>query len=264
MFSMRWQFVVLLAVIVFLCGPIAGFGQESQTQNPVATAAPSLEAAALAEVPMGQAVVSYENSELTIKSRSAPLIEVLRAVCSQIGADLDAPPEADEIVLGVAGPGPARKVLASMLDGSPYDLATSGSAEDPNALSRVVVIRKSKESAAQENKGPTENKDTADTSRATTEAAVVTQPQMDSIADADDVVVKPNMQQVLELLGQAKSEIIVDGDGNSREMASALQEVEAQVKAAAAVESQGGSAQPVVPQSGTAVPIGRPIMHRRR
>jgi len=47
-------------------------------------------------------------------------------------------------------------------------------------------------------------------------------------------------------------------------MASALQEVEAQIKAAAAAESQGASAQPVVPQIVTAGPAGPVTRHRRR
>jgi hypothetical protein len=87
---------------------------------------------------------------------------------------------------------------------------------------------------------------------------------IDSIAEADDVLVKPDMQQALALVSQAKSEVIVDGDGNSRDMASALEEVEKQIKAAAVAESQGSSAQPVVPQTGSAVPTGRQIIHRRR
>jgi len=92
MFSRRWQLVRLLAVIIFLCNPTIGFGQKSQAQSPVATAVPDAELAALAEVPSGQVIVTYENAELTIKSRSATLSEVLRAVCGQIGADLDARP----------------------------------------------------------------------------------------------------------------------------------------------------------------------------
>jgi len=201
---------------------------------------------------------------LTIKSRSAPLIDVLRAVSQQIAADLDAPLDADEAVLGVIGPGPAREVLASMLTGSPYELATSGLAEDPNALAHVVVFRKTKESAEQETKPPTENNDPANSSSATAETVAVTQPQMNFIAEDDEVVVKPDMQQALALVSQAKSEIIVDGDGNTRDMASALDEVEKQIKAAAAAESHGASAQPVVLQTGTAVPVGRQIIHRRR
>ena len=263
MFSIRWQLVILLVVTIFLCNPTTSFGQKSQAQSSVATAVPDAELAALAEVPSGQVVVTYENAELTIKSRSAPLIEVLRAVCQQIAADLDAPPDVDETVLGVIGPGPAGEVLASMLKGSPYELATSGSAVDPNALAHVVVFRKTKESAEQENKPPTENNDPANTSSATAETVPVTQPQMSSIAEDDDVV-KPDMQQALALVSQAKSEIIVDGDGNTRDMASALEEVEKQIKAAAAAESHGASPQPVVPQSGTAFPAGRQIIHRRR
>jgi hypothetical protein len=260
MFSVRLHVMVSLTVVIFLLCPWASWGQTSRVQNPGTGAPPDAELAALAEVPSGQVMVTYENNELTIKSQSAPLIEVLRAVCGQIGADLDGPSEADETVLGVIGPGPAREVLAAMLTGSPYDLATSGTAEAPDAVAHVVVFQKTKESADQKTKG------SADTSSATAEAktAAVTQPLVDSTADVDDVVVKPDMQQVLELLGEVKSEIIVDGDGNSRDMASALQTVEAQIKAAA-TESQGGSAQPGVSQTGTAGLAGRPIIrHGRR
>src|SRR6266566_3447866 len=110
MLSARLQIVILLAVVIFLCCPVASRGQESQVQDSAALAAPVEEPPGLAELSSGQVVVTYENAELTIKSHSAPLIEVLHAVCSQIGAELDAPSVADETVLGIIGPGPTREV----------------------------------------------------------------------------------------------------------------------------------------------------------
>src|ERR1700757_2501079 len=106
------KFVLGLAVLAVLGFVVQGWGQESQVQGQagVATGAPTLPAA-LAQVPAGKSEVTFANGQLTIKAHNAPLIEVVRAVCTQIGAELDAKVEPRAAVLGIMGPGPAKEVL---------------------------------------------------------------------------------------------------------------------------------------------------------
>ena len=94
----------------------------------------------LAELSRGQLIVIYENGELTIKAKGVPLLEVLRKVCSQIGAKIEAPPGSSETTFADLGPGPAGAVVASLLMGSNFNYAVQGSQEDPNALARLVLI----------------------------------------------------------------------------------------------------------------------------
>src|SRR5258708_141016 len=109
MFRMHCQFALVLAVAGLLWIPELSVAQDSPVQGQVAVATAAGSPAVLAELRRGEAVVIYENAALIIAAQSAPLIDVLRQVCSQIGAELDAPSEATELTVGFFGPGPARE-----------------------------------------------------------------------------------------------------------------------------------------------------------
>jgi hypothetical protein len=189
----------------------------------------------------GQAVITFENGELIIKARGASLVDVLRTVCRRIGAELDASGVRDEAVLGVAGPGAVRDVLAAMLDGSPYDLATAGSADDPTALARVIVLPKGKDSTAREAKR------SADQVKSDSDSL----PSQDSVAKNQDAeqqatqaaeaqvaprvtpaIVESRVSQVRDVLFQMQSELEQAGGANL-DINTLLKEAEAQVKAEA-------------------------------
>ncbi len=72
MLSKRSQFAFLLAVAGLLWLPAGSRAENPQVQEPTTAVAPPGPAAALAKVPPGQAVVTYQNGELTIKARPAP------------------------------------------------------------------------------------------------------------------------------------------------------------------------------------------------
>jgi len=84
--------------------------------------------------------VTYRDNQLTILAQNATLADVLRAVRTQTGAAVDIPSNATERVVGRFGPGPARDVMAALLNGSPYNYVLLGSAANPNALEHVVLI----------------------------------------------------------------------------------------------------------------------------
>jgi len=249
MLSLRGRLPIVVAVAVLLCSPIASWAQRSRGQSPAQELASREKSLELAGVPAGQVVVVYEHPELTIKSNGTSLIDVLRTVCGQIGAELDAPSLPDDVVLGIIGPGTVRDVLATMFTGSPYELSTNGSPEDPNRVARVIVApRDSKE------------KEPKNTSRETSEKSdsfsaagqPTNMPEADTSADLVDPAEKPSMQQTLEVLKQAKAELAQATDSDAGEMAKLLDDVEAKIKSGEIKDTQ--SSQPVIVQRGASPP----------
>jgi hypothetical protein len=85
--------------------------------------------------------VSYQNSQLTIVAPNSTLADILRAVRKQTGADIDVP-SAPERVVTHLGPGPARDVIAELLNGSRFNYVLLGSPADNTLLTRVVLVAK--------------------------------------------------------------------------------------------------------------------------
>jgi hypothetical protein len=259
MLSIYWRVTTILAVGL-LCCPSAGWGQEKQLQDPPTAAGAGGEQAALAVVPTGQVAVLYQNAEVMIVSHRAPLIEVLREVCSQIGAELDAPPELDVPILGVFGPGPARDVLTAMMGGSHFNLAMAGSPEDPNAIVRIVILAKSADSAEKTNNGsdapPAQDSLAQATEQPGTQA---TEPPIPSTPTASEV--EARISQVRELFAQAQGELAQVAGLANLDMDSLLKEAEAQAKASAAEDDLDA---PPPKSSAAAAPINHPRGRRHR
>jgi hypothetical protein len=94
--------------------------------------------------------VSYQNQQLTIDAPNSTLGDILRAVRKQTGAEIEVP-SAPERVVTHLGPGPARDVIADLLNGSRFNYVLLGSPADNNVLTRVVLVPKSAADAASEN-----------------------------------------------------------------------------------------------------------------
>jgi len=86
--------------------------------------------------------VSYREGQLTILAPNSNLGDILRAVRKQTGAEMDIPPNANERVVTQLGPGPAREVIAELLNGSRFNYVLLGSPENASALTRVVLVAK--------------------------------------------------------------------------------------------------------------------------
>ena len=86
--------------------------------------------------------VTYQDSQLTIVAPNSTLADILRAVHKQTGAEIEIPSAPDRVVTRL-GPGPAREVMADLLNGSRFNYILLGSPEDANVLSRVVLVAKS-------------------------------------------------------------------------------------------------------------------------
>ncbi len=74
--------------------------------------------------------VSYQNGLLTIVAPNSTLGDILRAVRKQTAADIDVPASASERVVTRLGPGPAREVMAELLNGSRFNYILLGSPQN--------------------------------------------------------------------------------------------------------------------------------------
>jgi hypothetical protein len=86
--------------------------------------------------------VSYQDGLLTIVAPNSTLGDVLRGVRKHTAADIEIPATATERVVTRLGPGPAREVMAELLNGSRFNYILLGSPEDANLLVRVVLVAK--------------------------------------------------------------------------------------------------------------------------
>jgi hypothetical protein len=85
--------------------------------------------------------VSYQNGQLTIVAPNSTLGDILRAVRKQTGAEIEIPPATERVVTHL-GPGPARDVMAELLNGSRFNYVLLGSPADASLLTRVVLVAK--------------------------------------------------------------------------------------------------------------------------
>ena len=90
--------------------------------------------------PAPKCEVEFRNGNLRIWSDKATLAEVLFEVHKRTGADIPIPAGAEqEEVATSLGPGPARDVLAALLNGSKFNFIMVGSDRDPAQLRSVLL-----------------------------------------------------------------------------------------------------------------------------
>jgi len=86
--------------------------------------------------------VSFQNGLLRIRANKATLAQVLYEVHRQTNAEIAIPAGAEaEQVVADLGPGPARDVLAALLNGSPYNFIFVGNDDSPN-LEKVILSQR--------------------------------------------------------------------------------------------------------------------------
>jgi hypothetical protein len=105
---------------------------------PAYTPAP-LEPLPLEQVPAVAPRVHFSGGELTIVAHNSTLSDVLKEVREQTGAEFDIPPNANERVVADLGPGPARSVLADLLNGTHFNYVMVGSTTDPTAIQSIIL-----------------------------------------------------------------------------------------------------------------------------
>jgi AMIN domain len=84
--------------------------------------------------------VTYQDGQLTIIAENSLLSEILSALHTAMGAEIDLPAGASSQHVWVSlGPGPARKVLSEMLSGTDLNFVIQGSASDANGIQSVLL-----------------------------------------------------------------------------------------------------------------------------
>ena len=163
--SMGRKFSKLTAVLVLCIGALClGFAkpsnaaQQSQhksktkkAQKPQLPPLPSGPTGPVQPMPLDSMApvppqVSYQNAQLTIVAPNSTLGDILRAVRKQTGAEIEIPPATERVVTRL-GPGPAREVMADLLNGSRFNYVLLGSPADNSVLTRVVLVAKSPQDA---------------------------------------------------------------------------------------------------------------------
>ena len=99
----------------------------------------------LDSIPAVAPQVSYQSGQLTIVAPNSTLGDILRAVRKSTAAEIEIPTAANERVVTRLGPGPAREVVAELLNGSRFNYVLLGSPADANLLTRVVLVAKTAE-----------------------------------------------------------------------------------------------------------------------
>jgi hypothetical protein len=144
---MKPKFLFLVTLLSLMVVPCLAKPRHSATkaakQEQPAAQTPAAPPPTLAQMPASAPQVAFQSGELTISAQNSTLGDILRAVRAQTGATIDLPGNAPERVVGTFGPGPARDVLTSLLNGSHFNFLLLGSSTDPNALDHVILMAKS-------------------------------------------------------------------------------------------------------------------------
>jgi hypothetical protein len=144
-------FIVIIVFGIAVASPLQAAPQHTRKKAAKTTVAPvhpqapagPLKPLNLDEIPASPPQVSYADGQLTIVAQNSTLNDILRAVHQQTGAVVETPGNANERVMVHIGPGPARDVLATLLNGSHFDYVMLGSAENPTAVAHVILTAKS-------------------------------------------------------------------------------------------------------------------------
>ena len=147
--SLRGAFVTGAAILCLALSVAAATTQHTQkkTKKPDLPVLPTGPTGPMQQIPLESIAavpptVTYQNNELTIIAPNSTLADILRAVRKQTGAEIEVP-SAPERVVTRLGPGPAREVMAQLLNGSRFNYVILGSASDDAVLTRVVLVTKS-------------------------------------------------------------------------------------------------------------------------
>jgi hypothetical protein len=119
--------------------------KQSAKTDEVASPIPVPVPLTLDKMPASSPQVIFADGQLTILALNSTMADILREVRNQTGASVDVPGDATNRVVGSFGPGPARDVLAALLNGSHFNYVLLGSSTDPKSLDRVMLFSASSE-----------------------------------------------------------------------------------------------------------------------
>jgi hypothetical protein len=100
------------------------------------------------QMPPSVPQVSWDGSQLTINTDNSTLADILVAIRTRTGAEIDVPPNASrERIAARLGPGPAREVIATLLSWTDFDYIIQASDTDSLGIQSVLLIPRGKSDA---------------------------------------------------------------------------------------------------------------------
>ena len=99
-------------------------------------------------MPPGVPLVSWDGSQLTITADNSTLADILVAIRTRTGAEIDVPANASrERIAARLGPGPAREIIATLLSWTDFDYIIQASDNDPAGIQSVLLTPRDKADA---------------------------------------------------------------------------------------------------------------------
>lgn len=151
-----WRFARPAGIILVCLGSLqmayaTGKNPHKKKVQPQLPALPSGPTGPLQQIPLDAMApvapqITYERGQLTIVAANSSLQDILSAVRKQTGAQIEVP-DARELVVTHLGPGPAKEIIAKLLNGSRFNYVLLSSAQDPSVLTRVLLVARSSEAA---------------------------------------------------------------------------------------------------------------------
>jgi hypothetical protein len=123
----------------------ASLDDNSGAQEAAAQSSPQASPTGAAPATVKAPQVTYEDGQLTVIAENSSLSEVMKALRAALGADIDLPGGvADQHIWVHLGPGPARRVLRDLLDGTEFNYVMQASDSDPDGIRSVLLTARSK------------------------------------------------------------------------------------------------------------------------
>jgi hypothetical protein len=89
--------------------------------------------------------ITYDDGQLTIVAENVPLSAVFDVLRRIMGVNIEMPPgAADQLIWVKSGPGPARRILRELLDGTEFDYIIQASESDVDGVRSVLLTARSK------------------------------------------------------------------------------------------------------------------------
>lgn len=206
--------------------------------QPLPAPPPSLE-----QQPAAAPRVAFQDGQLTIVAQNSSLGAILEDVQAKTGATIDMPSNPTERVVGQFGPGPAREVLASLLNGSHFNYVLLGSPQNPDVLAKVVLLSKSS--------APEQPSAASESVAAVPRQGTIVIPSQDADDDNSEEMTEP--EQAADDQTNAQQNGMPNTVKTPQEL---LQELQRQ-------QQQAQQAQQATPQGGIAAPDGTPVPAQR-
>lgn len=146
------QIVLSAALLLASLGAVRAFpADDKQVSDTQASQAQSTSGSPVAVPPK----ITYEGGQLTIVAENSMLSDVMNALHTVLGANIDLPANAStERVWARLGPGPARKVLSDLLSGTDLDFVIQGSATDADGIRSVLLTPHAESTPGSSTSGP--------------------------------------------------------------------------------------------------------------